>query len=91
MVVDSGAGLVTTSKCLETVLYLYVRFTYHYGVVNTANGDITSMKFNGKELQDSSKFTQLSSGLGKTSEMHVHSRKTNSLYRLSHRHFLFGR
>ncbi|KAF8964176.1 putative rhamnogalacturonate lyase A [Flammula alnicola] len=47
MVVDSGAGLVTTSKC-----------------INTANGDITSMLFNGKQLQDSSKFTQLSSGLG---------------------------
>ncbi|KAG6878493.1 hypothetical protein C0993_005422 [Termitomyces sp. T159_Od127] len=32
--------------------------------INTANGDITSMLFNGKQLQDSSKFTQLSSGLG---------------------------
>ncbi|KJA24032.1 polysaccharide lyase family 4 protein [Hypholoma sublateritium FD-334 SS-4] len=44
LVVDSGAGLVTT--------------------VNTANGDITSMLFNGKQLQDSTEFTQLSSGLG---------------------------
>ncbi|KAG5340202.1 putative rhamnogalacturonate lyase A [Termitomyces sp. T112] len=44
MIVDSGAGLVTT--------------------INTANGDITSMLFNGKQLQDSTKFTQLSSGLG---------------------------
>ncbi|KAJ6557340.1 polysaccharide lyase family 4 protein [Mycena vulgaris] len=44
MLVDSGAGLVTT--------------------INTANGDITSLTFNGKQLQDSSKFTQLSSGLG---------------------------
>ncbi|PFH53914.1 polysaccharide lyase family 4 protein [Amanita thiersii Skay4041] len=44
MIVDSGAGLVTT--------------------INTSNGDITSMVFNGKQLQDSSKFTQLSSGLG---------------------------
>ncbi|KAJ3480857.1 hypothetical protein NLI96_g8063 [Meripilus lineatus] len=32
--------------------------------INKSNGDITSLKFNGKELQDSSKFTQLSSGLG---------------------------
>ncbi|KAF8895440.1 polysaccharide lyase family 4 protein [Infundibulicybe gibba] len=32
--------------------------------INTANGDITSLNFNGKQLQDSSKFTQLSSGLG---------------------------
>ncbi|KAK7690327.1 hypothetical protein QCA50_006984 [Cerrena zonata] len=32
--------------------------------INGANGDLTSLKFNGKELQDSSKFTQLSSGLG---------------------------
>ncbi|KAF9483429.1 polysaccharide lyase family 4 protein [Pholiota conissans] len=47
MVVDSGAGLVTT--------------------INTANGDITSLLFNGKQLQDSSKFTQLSSGLGSAS------------------------
>ncbi|KAI0789628.1 Rhamnogalacturonase B, N-terminal-domain-containing protein [Abortiporus biennis] len=44
LVVDSGAGLVTT--------------------INTANGDITSLQYNGKELQDSTKFTQLSSGLG---------------------------
>jgi rhamnogalacturonan endolyase len=44
MIVDSGAGLVTT--------------------INKGNGDITSMVFNGKQLQDSSKFTQLSSGLG---------------------------
>ncbi|KAI0081584.1 hypothetical protein K474DRAFT_1587374 [Panus rudis PR-1116 ss-1] len=32
--------------------------------INGNNGDITSLKFNGKELQDQSKFTQLSSGLG---------------------------
>ncbi|KAJ6619527.1 Rhamnogalacturonase B, N-terminal-domain-containing protein [Mycena sp. CBHHK59/15] len=32
--------------------------------INTANGDITSLNFNGKQLQDSTKFTQLSSGLG---------------------------
>ncbi|KAH8104842.1 polysaccharide lyase family 4 protein [Cristinia sonorae] len=32
--------------------------------INNANGDITSLKFNGKELQDQTKFTQLSSGLG---------------------------
>ncbi|KAF8073867.1 Rhamnogalacturonase B, N-terminal-domain-containing protein [Lyophyllum atratum] len=32
--------------------------------INKANGDITSLNFNGKQLQDSSKFTQLSSGLG---------------------------
>ncbi|KAF7365358.1 Polysaccharide lyase family 4 protein [Mycena venus] len=44
MIVDSGAGLVTT--------------------INTANGDITSMTFNGKQLQDASEHTQLSSGLG---------------------------
>ncbi|KAF9454776.1 polysaccharide lyase family 4 protein [Macrolepiota fuliginosa MF-IS2] len=44
MLVDSGAGLVTT--------------------INEANGDITSILFNGKQLQDSSKFSQLSSGLG---------------------------
>ncbi|KAG6841704.1 hypothetical protein C0991_007976 [Blastosporella zonata] len=44
MVVDSGAGLVTT--------------------INTANGDITSILYNGVQLQDSSEFTQLSSGLG---------------------------
>ncbi|KAK7464908.1 hypothetical protein VKT23_006116 [Stygiomarasmius scandens] len=44
MLVDSGAGLVTT--------------------INTANGDITSLDFNGVQLRDSSKFTQLSSGLG---------------------------
>ncbi|KAF9257512.1 hypothetical protein L218DRAFT_110983 [Marasmius fiardii PR-910] len=44
LLVDSGAGLVTT--------------------INTANGDITSLNFNGKQLQDQSKFTQLSSGLG---------------------------
>ncbi|KAJ3565024.1 hypothetical protein NP233_g7909 [Leucocoprinus birnbaumii] len=44
MVVDSGAGLVTT--------------------IHTTNGDITSILFNGKQLQDSSKFSQLSSGLG---------------------------
>lgn len=35
-----------------------------YAIVNTSNGDITSLNFNGKQLQDSSKFTQLSSGLG---------------------------
>ncbi|KAJ7212257.1 Rhamnogalacturonase B, N-terminal-domain-containing protein [Mycena pura] len=44
LIVDSGAGLVTT--------------------INKANGDVTSMVFNGKQLQDPSKFTQLSSGLG---------------------------
>ncbi|KAG6850066.1 hypothetical protein H0H93_001616 [Arthromyces matolae] len=44
MVVDSGAGLVTT--------------------INTSNGDITSILYNGVQLQDSSEFTQLSSGLG---------------------------
>ncbi|KAK7048239.1 putative rhamnogalacturonate lyase A [Favolaschia claudopus] len=35
--------------------------------INTNNGDITSLVFNGKQLQDSSKFTQLSSGLGSAS------------------------
>lgn len=33
-------------------------------VVKTSNGDITSIKYNGKECQDQSKFTHLSSGLG---------------------------
>lgn len=33
--------------------------------VHTTNGDVTSILFNGKQLQDSSKFSQLSSGLGK--------------------------
>ncbi|KAG9127071.1 hypothetical protein FRC07_000794 [Ceratobasidium sp. 392] len=32
--------------------------------VSTTNGDITSLKYNGVEYQDSSKFTQISSGLG---------------------------
>jgi rhamnogalacturonan endolyase len=32
--------------------------------VHKSNGDITSLDFNGLQLQDSSKFTQLSSGLG---------------------------
>ncbi|KAF8993461.1 polysaccharide lyase family 4 protein [Hymenopellis radicata] len=32
--------------------------------IDTSNGDITSIDFDGTELQDSSKFTQLSSGLG---------------------------
>ncbi|KAK0188158.1 polysaccharide lyase family 4 protein [Armillaria mellea] len=32
--------------------------------INTSNGDIISLDYNGKELQDSTKFTQLSSGLG---------------------------
>lgn len=32
--------------------------------VNKSNGDITSILYNGKQLQDSSKFTQLSSELG---------------------------
>ncbi|TFK73605.1 polysaccharide lyase family 4 protein [Pluteus cervinus] len=32
--------------------------------INKNNGDITSLVFNGKQLQDSSKFTHLSSGLG---------------------------
>ncbi|KAF8195412.1 polysaccharide lyase family 4 protein [Pholiota molesta] len=32
--------------------------------INTANGDITSLLFNGNQLQDSSEHTQLSSGLG---------------------------
>ncbi|KAF9013429.1 polysaccharide lyase family 4 protein [Cyathus striatus] len=44
LVVDSGAGLITT--------------------INKSDGDITSLTYNGKQLQDSSKFTQLSSGLG---------------------------
>lgn len=60
--VDSGAGLVTTSKwldCVQTSIALTLR-----PAVNTSNGDLTSLKFNGEELQDQSKFTQLSSGLG---------------------------
>ncbi|KAF9468615.1 polysaccharide lyase family 4 protein [Collybia nuda] len=32
--------------------------------INSSNGDITSLNYNGKQLQDSSKFTHLSSGLG---------------------------
>ncbi|CAE6495260.1 unnamed protein product [Rhizoctonia solani] len=32
--------------------------------VKTSNGDITSLKYNGKECQDQSKFTHISSGLG---------------------------
>ncbi|RPD69393.1 polysaccharide lyase family 4 protein [Lentinus tigrinus ALCF2SS1-7] len=35
--------------------------------INSSNGDITSMKFNGIEAQDSSKFSQISSGLGSAS------------------------
>ena len=45
-------------------LGIVTRFDGRYDIVNTSNGDITSLKFNGKELQDQSKFTQLSSGLG---------------------------
>ncbi|GAA5919104.1 hypothetical protein JCM6882_005123 [Rhodosporidiobolus microsporus] len=33
--------------------------------INTSNGDIRSMKYKGKELQDQSKFSHLVSGLGK--------------------------
>lgn len=61
MVVDSGAGLITTSAYFLVVLdspYLPT------AIVNTSNGDITSLTYNGKQLQDSSKFTHLSSGLG---------------------------
>ncbi|KAF5382448.1 hypothetical protein D9615_003008 [Tricholomella constricta] len=32
--------------------------------INKSNGDITSLNYNGKQLQDQSKFTHLSSGLG---------------------------
>ncbi|TFK27989.1 hypothetical protein FA15DRAFT_701371 [Coprinopsis marcescibilis] len=32
--------------------------------INANNGDITSLNYNGKQLQDQSKFTHLSSGLG---------------------------
>ncbi|KAG9076390.1 hypothetical protein FRC06_009527, partial [Ceratobasidium sp. 370] len=32
--------------------------------VKTSNGDITSLKYNGKECQDQSKFTHIGSGLG---------------------------
>ncbi|KAF8598157.1 hypothetical protein BDV93DRAFT_451596 [Ceratobasidium sp. AG-I] len=32
--------------------------------VKTSNGDITSLKYNGKECQDQSKFTHIASGLG---------------------------
>ncbi len=60
MLVDSGAGLVTTST------YRLPSFlaALNLALVNTSNGDIISLKFNGLELQDQSKFTQLSSGLG---------------------------
>ncbi|CUA67917.1 rhamnogalacturonase B [Rhizoctonia solani] len=37
------------------------KFVYR---VSTTNGDITSIKYNGKELQYSKKFTQIGSGLG---------------------------
>ncbi|TEB39741.1 hypothetical protein FA13DRAFT_1703960 [Coprinellus micaceus] len=35
--------------------------------INGNNGDITSLNYNGKQLQDQSKFTHLSSGLGTSS------------------------
>ncbi|KAG2010075.1 rhamnogalacturonase B [Coprinopsis cinerea AmutBmut pab1-1] len=35
--------------------------------INANNGDITSLNYNGKQLQDQSKFTHLSSGLGSAS------------------------
>lgn len=79
MLVDSGAGLVTTSKCLVITKYVGVGFTYHDDIVHTTNGDITSIRFNGKELQDQSKFTHLSSGLGKISKICAHSQKADSL------------
>ncbi|KAF9565698.1 polysaccharide lyase family 4 protein [Agrocybe pediades] len=44
--------------------------------INKSNGDITSLVFNGKQLQDSSKFTQLSSGLGSAT---VNSRTQNDI------------
>ncbi|KAF7346160.1 putative rhamnogalacturonate lyase A [Mycena sanguinolenta] len=65
MVVDSGAGLVTTSGLKIHTTSEETELAHP--PVNTANGDITSMLFNGKQLQDSSKFTQLSSGLGSAS------------------------
>ncbi|KAF9046433.1 galactose mutarotase-like domain-containing protein [Panaeolus papilionaceus] len=57
MVVDSGAGLITT--------------------INTSNGDITSLTYNGKQLQDSSKFTHLSSGW---THYYIVRSGTNTLY-----------
>lgn len=50
--------VVKTSECGN--MYM----TPNPKIVNTSNGDITSLNYNGKQLQDSSKFTQLSSGLG---------------------------
>ncbi len=60
MLVDSGGGLVTTSERSS----LFLQNGIHLLTVNTSNGDIISLDYNGKELQDSTKFTQLSSGLG---------------------------
>lgn len=55
-------------SCYNKYVHLPHGFGTNYDhlafAVNTANGDITSLKFNSIQLQDSSKFTQLSSGLG---------------------------
>jgi rhamnogalacturonan endolyase len=64
MLVDTGGGLVVTGMRVQSRLgprLLIIVFT----IVNTGSGDITSIDYNGVELQDQSKFTHLSSGLGK--------------------------
>ena len=67
MVVDSGDKLVFTGALVtssEGGLFIKSRLPRLACAVNTKSGDITSIKYSGTELQDKSKFTQLSSGLG---------------------------
>lgn len=65
LVVDSGAGLVTRSELSLQCPTFYSDIVC--SPVNTADGDITSLNYNGNELQDQTVFTQLSSGLGSAS------------------------
>lgn len=53
-------------------------------LVNGNNGDITSLNYNGKQLQDQSKFTHLSSGLGSPSDLVP---VTDSIEHIPPRHF----
>lgn len=73
-VVDTSGGLVFTGMCqtftstLGTpsprTLYLDQIVKLNISAVDKTSGDITSMKFNGIEAQDSSKHSHIASGIG---------------------------
>ncbi|KZV73568.1 polysaccharide lyase family 4 protein [Peniophora sp. CONT] len=76
--VSAGFGLTTSGTKWTIDTNAGLVFT-----VQSSNGDITSIKYNGVESQDQTKFSQLSSGLGSATCSHEQTGNNNNYIKIT--------